>query len=76
MKKGADRALPVKNLGGATISYRSPGDWCHVCGRRRFAMADIFYADNAEHRRGGGSPYLRICRDCLERALLAIDDDD
>jgi hypothetical protein len=49
-------------------------DWCHLCGERKDGLADIWYAENAEHG-GPNTQYIRICRDCSARIFVGITED-
>lgn len=56
---------------GPMIAPHGP-DWCHVCGSRVASLADVFWADNAEHdptfnRRN----YIRVCAACAGRIHAA-----
>jgi ribosome-binding protein aMBF1 (putative translation factor) len=44
-------------------------DWCHLCGKRKTASADVWYAFNAEREIYEPSRYVRICVDCAERIV-------
>ncbi len=72
----------------AGIYHHAREDWCHVCGRRSSANADIWYRDPAEHPNAEGasepdqamfygdpgSSYIRICKYCAGRiAVIAAD---
>ena len=57
-----------------TILFHGNDDWCHVCGERGNAMADIRYPDNAEHDKEDVSRYTRICEICLLIAVVTIDE--
>ncbi len=53
-------------------------DWCHLCGQRGPANADIWWAQNAEHSREitpgealAASRYVRICGQCAARIVEA-----
>ena len=47
------------------------GDWCHVCGSREDAQADVWYPENAEHSKDD-QRYIRICEQCANLILAAI----
>ena len=52
------------------IMGKHTNDWCHFCGHRVEHLADVWYSENAEHRREIGrlnSKYVRICAECGER---------
>jgi hypothetical protein len=40
-------------------------DWCHLCGKRKQNLVDIWYPRNAEHG-NNNSEYIRICGRCGE----------
>lgn len=58
-------------------THLSAGDWCHVCGSRDEATADVWYPRNAEHatavekkaQAGADVHYIRICAPCASQAL-------
>lgn len=39
-------------------------DWCHICGKRKSELADIWYPKNAEHEKEE-TEYIRICYECV-----------
>lgn len=72
----------------AGIYHHTRADWCHLCGRRSSANADIWYRDPTEHPNAEsacasqrdaaygdpGSVYIRICQYCAGRiAAIAAD---
>jgi hypothetical protein len=57
-------------------------DWCHLCGARSAATADVWFPVRPEtaskelHRQGYGSPpgctrYIRICAACADLIAAA-----
>jgi len=46
--------------------HYKPIDWCHLCGRRQYPVADIWFPENAEHDKLC-TRYIRICAECAEQ---------
>lgn len=60
------------------ISPHLSRDWCHLCGKRSNANADIWYPNNAETGPAVGTGqehndrrYIRICADCGQGIVAA-----
>lgn len=47
------------------IYHDSPRDWCHLCGKRKYPTADIWFPENAEHNKKN-TRYIRVCSECAE----------
>lgn len=51
-------------------------DWCHLCGNRVGDIAEVHYADNAEHtkgviERGSTGKRVRMCTRCAQEIVNA-----
>lgn len=57
------------------ISQHALRDWCHLCGRRKYPTADVWYANNAERDppRAKLPKYVRICISCAMKITYAAD---
>lgn len=57
------------------VSPHRAHDWCHLCGNRTNALADVWYPENAEHDFHKRTPpdknYVRICVICAETIFEA-----
>lgn len=40
-------------------------DWCHLCGSRKWQLADVWFSENAEHAEPR-TRYLRMCTECAK----------